>query len=203
MRIFPRSIALAVVTAASITGAANAATLSVDGSVPALPPAGNDFVPGGLSGLTFIDALTALVVNGRSILTFTEVGAQSSFDSTFTASGTSITENADFGIPNFSDGASFSKTYAGGTSLFGLLGFTSNLGNAANPGDYGFGVYAAGGPGAYSTLYFAYDDAPWIDSDYSDYLIRVDVAPVPLPATGLMLLMGIGGLAALQRRVKC
>ena len=39
------------------------------------------------------------------------------------------------------------------------------------------------------------------DNDYDDMVVRLDVAPVPIPAAGLFLMGALGALAALRRRL--
>jgi len=200
---FFKTTTLAAVAALGLAGAASANTVTITGSTPGSPGA-NDFNQ--LSTYTFITYLADMVVNGNSRITFTEVGAESGYNNDFTASGTKITETSDFGINLsgdyvFQPGESFFKDYADGTSLMSVLSFGSNSGVDADPGDYGFGVYALGSSGdSFSHFYLAYDDSNGTDDNHDDYIIEVRVAAIPIPAAGWMLFAVLGGAAALGRR---
>lgn len=52
------------------------------------------------------------------------------------------------------------------------------------------------------SFYVLFDDIAWGDRDFDDMVMRIDVASVPLPAGGLLLLSGLAGAAALRRRKK-
>ena len=40
------------------------------------------------------------------------------------------------------------------------------------------------------------------DRDFDDFALRIDIAPVPLPAAGFLLLAGLGAMGAVARRRK-
>ena len=93
-------------------------------------------------------------------------------------------------------------------SLASLLTFYNNQSGTnavtAKLGDEPFGVFVNGaiGNNQHSVFFLAFDDqAGKIDDDnHDDFLIRVNVAAVPVPAAGFLLIGALGGLAALRRR---
>jgi hypothetical protein len=53
-----------------------------------------------------------------------------------------------------------------------------------------------------TSFYVLFDDIASGDGDYDDMVMRIDVAAVPLPAGGLLLLSALFGAGALRRRQK-
>lgn len=84
----------------------------------------------------------------------------------------------------------------------------SENGEPAYLGSAGFGIFYGnektdGSGNVYRDIILAYSDrGAEKDADFNDLLVRTEgnVNVVPLPAAGWMLLAGIGGLAAMQRR---
>lgn len=146
-------------------------------------------------GLTFSPA-------GKASLTVTFLGTEASATNeavTFGIGGTSLSLN--------------SKTSTAGESytigIEDLLGtvpftFTSDVNGGTSAGADGFVGNAAiafsevfnGGRSVYA--YFD-DSGARDDRDYDDMVVRIDIAPIPLPAAGWMLLAGLGGLYGMRR----
>lgn len=78
--------------------------------------------------------------------------------------------------------------------------------NSSNGTDYIDIDWATGGDTTTEFRYVALWDLPWADAFDQGQWAGIDLdavgvlAPVPLPATGLLLLAGLGGLAAFRRR---
>jgi len=54
--------------------------------------------------------------------------------------------------------------------------------------------------GGSSVLLFLDDGGAGPDDNHDDLIVRLDIAPIPVPAAGLMLLLALGGLGAMARR---
>ncbi|MEL6838754.1 MAG: VPLPA-CTERM sorting domain-containing protein [Pseudomonadota bacterium] len=53
-----------------------------------------------------------------------------------------------------------------------------------------------------NSFYVLFDDIARGDRDFDDIAVRIDVAPVPIPAGGLLLLSALAGALVLRRRTK-
>ena len=206
---------------AVLAGAFSAVAFSA-GAIPAVTITG-DF-PGQFAGFNnFIDELDtalggpptfadelAFVLNTRSRLTFTAVAAESGRQNNFTVDrlGT-LSEPAN---NLFGEGTDFmtsgglgslSGTFEAG-SLDSLFRFTSTgFATVGSPGTAFLGVYLPGGAASgdqFSKFFLAFDDGARSDDDHDDFLVRVDVTAIPLPASVLLLLAALGGLGVVSRR---
>lgn len=196
--------ALATVMAA---GAAQAATVNISGTNSTTGSGVNNFagaLSAALGGAAQLVAPASISSVGPVILTFSYVASESGYANSFNAIGAGPLNEPAGGIqqcgPNLLNCsfASVSGTYSG--LIDGLLSFTSDLGTYGL-GDKEFGVFTQGGVGAHSVFFLAFDDnGAGPDDNHDDFLIRVNVAAVPVPAAGFLLIGALGGLAALRRR---
>lgn len=207
-----KMVALAAAFSAFAFSANAVNTVTITGNIPSTDLAGvNNYIDeinAAFGGSSVFGDSAFFTLNMNSILTFTAVAAESERDNSFVATGAGmLSENSDFG-----EGTDFMTSALGGSvsgafsagSLDGLLQFLSNVpGNDAVPGDVEFGVFLPFGAQSgdqFSKFFLAFDDGASIDDNHDDYIIRVDVAPIPLPASVLMLLAALGGLGVVSRR---
>lgn len=212
---FIRTIALAAVAAAALgTAAAQAATVTVSGSTAA-PVGTNEFIDemqaafGGSAPVLL--APSGISVTSTVMLTFTYVGSESGYHNRFIAFGQTLAENVSGTQGNGTDflGVGFGSfsVMVGPGSLNGLLKFVADGGGNGYTAELGgtnafdFGIFVAGGAGEHSLMFLAFDDQQQgVDDNHDDHMIRMTVAAVPLPAGGLLLIGGLGALAAFRRR---
>jgi hypothetical protein len=207
-----KTFALATAAVVGISGAASAATMSVSGgdtltfgtdNYSAITPGcvSTCYNPHGLAaGLTetlsvFTSAPSGLNISKDATIRVTFLGKEAGATNTaFSMGGGSVT-NLD------AVGSSFTAMVGGP----GILDFTfsSNLGTSAGSGGFvgtaaiAFSAVFNGGQSVYA--YFD-DSGAADDRDWDDMVVRIDV--IPVPAAGLLLLGGLGAMAAMKRRRK-
>jgi hypothetical protein len=143
---------------------------------------------------------TVVVRNGRLALTapgrvtFTYLGSEAGYSNRFTADGGS------FHNKSGTNGA-FTSDF-----LAGLIGFSfstdSPAGSVANGESTGWhqSIALFQPAGNSRRVYALFNDSSTSDKDYDDLVVRLDVAPIPLPAAAWLLVAGIGGLGLAARR---
>lgn len=194
----------ALALAAVSTFSANAATVTVSGS--AVTPAPNTFQTQLMAAgaTTFLDKADIVVGKFGATLTFTGVAGESGFANSFESPVGNLSEPAknNQGAADFLTGnlfGSVSGKFTAG-SLAGVLRFLANGGSPAPLGSERFGIYASG-TGPLSVFFLAFDDqSQGADDNHDDFIIRVNVSAVPVPAAGFLLVGALGGLALLRRR---
>ncbi len=189
------------VSATLLAGAASATTFNIDGFV--------NSSAGGFTSTLFHEASGCNAMCGASIVKATGTGSGSwndvtgdiSFVMDLVGGGTASV----VGLLNFAGigGAyigSFTTTFAGTSAYSGThdIKFLDEVYNAAqgvNAFQNGIiGLWgAAGGNPASNGMGF--DSSAYLGSDF-----RIEVSPIPLPASGLLLLSALGGIGFLGRR---
>lgn len=201
--------AAAAVAATLIASSAGAATLSlVGGGYQDYTISGYDLMPN-LNGaeIKFLsgdvkNSTNGLSVSGPAKVTYTYVGSEAdnvNYSASIadawliteaTSSGSSVVTNVlSGGLLNFLFG-----TIAPTSALGQILNHDGAIPNSAN---FAIGYYQSG-----SSWYAMFDDLANVDRDFDDFVLKIDVAPIPLPAAGFLLLGGLGALGAMSRRRK-
>lgn len=210
-----KTLALATVAAIGVAGTASAATLSLTGGVSGVLPSNYDPAPG-TANASIGDAITifratandtsiggGLRVSGPAIVTYTFLGKEAGARNTAVETiggGTLVNTGAsNLSVTAIDDGGFLDFLFR--TS--GLKGSPS----APNPAIFNGGIsedsrlaIAFRILDSNSALAFFGDGRG--DNDFDDMVLAIDVAPIPLPAAGWMLLAGVGGIAAIRRRRK-
>lgn len=165
------------------------------------------------------DRSLGLSLNSAAKVTFTYLGKEASylnaflsidgrrpggvFDTKNSSVGDSFTISADVGLLNFGFGT-LPTGKAGGSSKKGSKNkngsYFFNSGKATDSKDIGLAYSSIFNGG--KSIILGFNDIARVDADYDDLVVRVDVAPVPLPAAGLLLTGGLGALGVASRRRK-
>jgi hypothetical protein len=213
-----KSFALAAVAATGLTGAASAATFSItpfagtpdafgvgnfstcdvgDKDTQCYNPDGPALGVVGAGDViqTFFSAATypGLSISGPASLKVTFLGKEAKANNVaFSGGGGSVSNTGPIG-------SSYGFTAAAGAVDFtfealSVVAGKAGFGGFANSGGIAFKLFNGG-----QSVYAFFDDSGANDDrDWDDMVVRIDV--VPLPASALLLLGGLGGLAAMRRR---
>jgi hypothetical protein len=191
----PHLIAAALATALGFASAASAATFTVTPGAPFV--LGGDYDPN--PGAPDIAAGATVVRNGalaladRGRVTFSYFGTEAGYANEFWVDGIKRFDNKS------RSNAAFTLKFDAGVLPFEFR--TANpAGGVTNGGSTGYHKSIALYQTTPTTVYALFNDASTSDKDYDDMVVRMDVAPVPLPAAAWLLVGGIAGLGAISRR---
>jgi hypothetical protein len=189
------------------------------GSVQNLPITGNDFNTELISlGFSQMNTGGQLRVSEDGFIDFYYVGAESSFNNTFTAQGNALSGNNKGFLTEHDEAFNFSG-YAGFTiavSANDILNFSFTSDNAtaltpvsnfSNINLQGLGIYFdPSQSGSLQQVMLGYDDQVFDDdNDFEDMLVRADFRPsavIPLPAAIWLFGSGLLGLIGISKRIK-
>lgn len=206
------TLGAATAVAALMATGATAATLSLVGTAsgtytlttPGVHPDGYDLPePDAGTIVSYFsnadkNASNGLSLDGYGKVTYTYIGSEAGFENYSTYVGGAL-------FQNYNPGATVQGTQASVNAGPGLLDFmfASNGGGyheiANNGGASGDGVFNIGYANVGDSWYVFFDDNG-AHVDYDDLVFRVDVAPIPVPAAGFLLLGGLGMLGVASRR---
>jgi hypothetical protein len=196
---------------------AQAAFVIQGGATQNLPIDGNKFNTE-LTGLGFSQMTSGaqLRVSQDGYIDFYYIGAESSYNNTFTAQSSALSGNNQGFLTEHNEGFNFAG-YAGFTIAVSAndilnFSFTSDDAMALTPVDnftnsnlQGLGIYFdPSQSGSLQQVLLGYDDQMFNpDKDFEDMLVRADFRPasvVPLPAAVWLFGAGLASLAGVARR---
>lgn len=203
-----KTFAVSTALTLAAVGGASAATLSITGgssftlggnfdpsdSLNAIP-----FGPGDtVTNFTVANlAGNGLVVDGPARFTVTFLGKEAGFSNAALNLGNGLTLNDD----NAGDSITFDQVMAGlvdfsfSSSGGGVI--VNGIGASSPDQDLAFAGLSDDGMSVFA---FFGDGGAGPDNDLDDMIVRIDVAAIPVPAAGLLLLSALGAAAGLRRR---
>ncbi len=211
---------LALAAIASVSLSANAGLLSISGGTDVLVPSVNKFV---YDGTTSFNVGGDLYLTKDANITFTYLAKEAGYGNTFEAYANSVNTKVDsygtsFSVANVLAGLidftfSTDATYSNGVHVVADLGSVANGANVYDElgNDHSFAIlldYTYKGTFYDAVLLFddtgtgkLVDGTIYFDDDnHDDMLIGLNAVAVPVPATILLLGLGLIGLGASRRR---
>lgn len=190
-----RLIAAALFATLAVAPAAGAATFAVTGGERFALPSNYDPNPGvtGIGAGTEVLRNAALSLLGKGVVTFSYLGTEAGYANQLWLGGTRIFDNKSGANPS----VAFTLGAGALDFAFRTVSPAALAANGATSGFYDSIALLQSAPG---TVYAFFNDGAKVDQDYDDLVVRMDVAPVPLPAAAWLLIAGVGGLAAVARR---
>ena len=149
----------------------------------------------GNTTLTYNDVTGVAVIAGTVVESLPSSLTGSTFDINYTLTGLT-----DLGGGGFVDRAGNGSGVLSGA---GIDGTDLELGTSQRTSGPLAGVYFLFGLDALADRPFTgFEGTGWVQSDpgANDFLFTAQIAPVPLPAAGLMLLTAVGGMGVMRRR---
>jgi hypothetical protein len=207
MGMMSKLLTAVAMTAAVSAGAVQAGTLGLDPSGSTQVTLAGNFNPAqpitGLPSGTIVTNFSGLYTGGLTVagpvkVTLTYLSKEASFANSaqgLVAGAAILTDTVVGASTSFVQSTAGLLKFKFMTAGLGGQQIDNGVGSANSALDMAFKKIS-------DTSYYALfgDGGGGNDDDFDDMVLRIDVAPVPLPAAGFLLFGAIGGLAALRRR---